>query len=154
MKLTDLSPAAGAKKTRKRVGRGIGSGLGKTSGKGSKGQKARSGYKHRAWFEGGQMPLQRRLPKRGFHNIFAKQQVIINVDRLNQFEDGSEVTPQALREKGLIRAKDLPVKLLGEGTLEKKLSVKLHAASAKAVEKVKAAGGTFQTIPGAAPSGS
>ncbi len=145
MKLTDLAPAVGAKGKKKRVGRGEGSGVGKTSGRGAKGQKARSGYKSRAWFEGGQMPLQRRVPKRGFHNPFRTEYAIVNVGCLNRFDDAAEVTPQRLLEAGLAGRKDQPIKVLGGGKLDKQLHVKLHAASAQARQKIKAAGGTFET---------
>jgi len=147
MKLTDLAPAPGAKRKKKRVGRGEGSGKGKTAGRGSKGQKSRSGHKRRAWFEGGQMPLQRRLPKRGFTNIFRKGNAIINLSSLNQFEDGAEVTPQLLMDRGLVDRGSERIKVLSDGHLEKKLTVKLHAASAKAVERIKEAGGTFEALP-------
>jgi large subunit ribosomal protein L15 len=146
MRISDLAPAKGAKKNRKRLGRGVGSGTGKTSGKGTKGHKARSGYKHRPWFEGGQMPLQRRLPKIGFTNIFRTGYLVVNLDRLNQFEDGAEVTPQLLYEKRVTRKKDQPVKILAGGKLEKKLTVKVHGASAKAQEAIAAAGGAFEPI--------
>lgn len=146
MKLTDLAPAAGAKGKRKRVGRGHGSGVGKTSGRGANGQKARSGYKSRAWFEGGQMPLQRRVPKRGFHNVFRTGFVVINVDRLNRFDEGTEVTPQLLADSGLVSKKNQPIKVLGTGTLEKKLGVRLHAASAQARKKIEVAGGSFERV--------
>ncbi len=146
MRISDLAPAKGAKKNKKRLGRGVGSGTGKTSGKGTKGHKARSGYKHRPWFEGGQMPLQRRLPKIGFTNIFRTSYLVVNLDRLNQFEDGAEITPQLLYEKRVTRKKDQPVKILAGGKLEKKLTVKVHAASAKAQEAIVAAGGAFEPI--------
>ena len=146
MRFTDLAPAPGAKKTKKRVGRGEGSGSGKTSGRGQKGQKSRSGYKRRAWFEGGQMPLQRRVPRRGFTNIFREEVAIVNLEQLNGFEAGTEVTPEVVREAGLVRKKNLKIKVLSDGTLEKKLTVRLHAASAKAREKIGAAGGSFEAL--------
>lgn len=146
MRISDLAPAKGAKKNKKRIGRGVGSGTGKTSGKGTKGQKARSGHKYRPWFEGGQMPLQRRMPKVGFNNLFRTEYLVVNLDRLNQFEDGAEVTPQLLYEKRVTRKKDQPVKILAGGKLEKKLTVKVHAASAKAQEAIAAAGGAFEPI--------
>ena len=148
MRLSDLAPDQGAKKSRKRVGRGVGSGSGKTSGRGSKGQRARSGSKRRAWFEGGQMPLQRRLPKFGFHNLFRKEYEVVNLSDINQFDDGTEITPELLLEKRLVRKKNKPVKVLAGGKLEKKLTVKVHAASGKAQEMIAAAGGSFEAIKG------
>jgi len=148
MKLTDLAPAAGAKGRKKRVGRGEGSGLGKTSGRGSKGQKARSGHKRRPWFEGGQMPLQRRVPKRGFRNLFRTEYAVVNVGALDRFEDGVEVTTQQLLDTGVVSDKKRPIKLLGGGTLSKQLVVKLPAASAQARKKIEAAGGTFELLEG------
>lgn len=146
MKLHELKPAAGSKKAPKRIGRGAGSGLGKTAGKGQKGQKSRSGGGVRPGFEGGQMPLYRRLPKRGFTNIFAKEYVSINVDRLNIFEDGTEVTPEVLIENGVISKVKDGVKILGNGNLEKKLIVKAKKFSKVAAEKIEAAGGKFEVI--------
>ncbi|SMC28682.1 LSU ribosomal protein L15P [Clostridium acidisoli DSM 12555] len=146
MKLHELKPAAGSKKAPKRIGRGTGSGLGRNAGKGEKGQNARSGGGVRPGFEGGQMPLYRRLPKRGFTNIFAKQIVSINVDRLNIFEDGTEVTVELLLERGVIsKAKD-GVKILGNGELTKKLTVKVNKFSKVAAEKIEAAGGKVEVI--------
>ena len=126
MKMHELAPAIGSTKEAKRIGRGHGSGNGKTAGKGHKGQKARAGHGMRAGFEGGQMPLQRRVPKRGFNNIFATEWTAINVSALEVFEDGTVVDAAALAEKGIIK-KDLPVKVLGNGKLTKKLEVKLNA---------------------------
>ncbi len=145
MKLTDLRPAKGAKSARKRVGRGEGSGLGKTSGKGNKGLKARSGGGTKPGYEGGQMPLQRRLPKRGFVNVFRKETAVVNVKELNRFEAGSVVDAEALRREGLVKG-DCPggVKLLGNGEVTRKLTVKVDRASKAAVEKVVAAGGTVE----------
>lgn len=145
MKLTDLRPAKGAKSARKRVGRGEGSGLGKTSGKGNKGLKARSGGGTKPGYEGGQMPLQRRLPKRGFVNVFRKETAVVNVEELNRFEAGSVVDAGALRREGLVKG-DCPggVKLLGNGEVTRKLTVKVDRASKSAVEKVVAAGGTVE----------
>lgn len=135
MKLNELSPAAGSKKSVKRVGRGHGSGWGKTAGKGHKGQKARSGGGVRPGFEGGQMPLQRRLPKRGFNNIFAKKVVTVNLSELNRkFDDGADVTIEALMEKGIVKNSFDAVKVLGNGKLEKKLNVKLPKINEKALE--------------------
>jgi large subunit ribosomal protein L15 len=145
MKLTDLRPAKGAKSARKRVGRGEGSGLGKTSGRGNKGLKARSGGGTKPGYEGGQMPLQRRLPKRGFVNVFRKETAVVNVEELNRFEAGSVVDAGALRREGLVKG-DCPggVKLLGNGEVTRKLTVKVDRASKAAVEKVVAAGGTVE----------
>jgi len=145
MKLTDLRPAKGAKSARKRVGRGEGSGLGKTSGKGNKGLKARSGGGTKPGYEGGQMPLQRRLPKRGFVNVFRQEMAVVNVKELNRFEAGSVVDAEALRREGLVKgACPGGVKLLGNGEVIRKLTVKVDRASKAAVEKVVAAGGTVE----------
>lgn len=141
MKLHELSPAFGSTKESKRIGRGHGSGNGKTAGKGHKGQKARAGHGMQIGFEGGQMPLQRRVPKRGFNNIFAEEWVAINVSALEVFEDGAVVDATALKDKGIIKKADLPVKVLGNGKLTKKLTVNLDAFSAAAAEKIGAAGG-------------
>ena len=146
MNLHELSPAEGAKKSSKRIGRGHGSGWGKTAGKGHKGQKARSGGSIRPGFEGGQMPLQRRVPKRGFNNIFAKTIVGINVSALNAFEDGAEVTAQALIEKGIVKNACDGIKVLGNGTLTKKLTVKVAAFSESAKQKIEAAGGKAEVV--------
>ncbi len=146
MKLHELSPAFGSTKESKRIGRGHGSGNGKTAGKGHKGQKARAGHGMRPGFEGGQMPLQRRIPKRGFNNIFAEEWVAINVSALNVFEDGAVVDATALQEKGIIKKADKPVKVLGNGKVEKKLTVNLNAFSASAAEKINAAGGKAEVI--------
>ena len=145
MKLHELSPAPGSTKEVKRIGRGHGSGWGKTAGKGHKGQKARSGAP-RPGFEGGQLPLYRRLPKRGFTNINSKNIVGIAVERLNVFEDGAEVTVAALMEKGIVRNPKDGVKILGNGELSKKLVVKVNAYSASAAEKIEAAGGKAEVI--------
>ena len=144
MQLSEVTPAEGAKKEAFRVGRGHGSGNGKTSGRGHKGQKARSGGGVRLGFEGGQMPLYRRLPKRGFKNRNTKEIVAINVDRLNVFEDGDTVTITALVEKGVISNPRDGVKVLGNGTLEKKLTVKVTAVSQGAKEKIEALGGSVE----------
>lgn len=146
MRLDELQPAAGSKFAPKRVGRGIGSGNGKTSGKGHKGQNARSGGGVRPGFEGGQMPLYRRLPKRGFNNIFAKQYVSINVEELNKLEDGMEVTAETLKEKGIISKTLDGVKILGRGDLTKKLTVKVAKYSASAKEKIEKAGGKAEVM--------
>ena len=146
MRLHDLKPAVGSKKAPKRVGRGTGSGLGRNAGKGEKGQNSRSGGGVRPGFEGGQMPLYRRLPKRGFTNIFAKEIVAINIDRLNIFEDGTEVTPELLIQKGIIGKVKDGVKILGNGEIDKKLTVKAHKFSKSAEEKIQAAGGKVEVI--------
>lgn len=144
MKLHELKPAAGSKKAPKRVGRGTGSGLGRNAGKGEKGQNARSGGGVRPGFEGGQMPLYRRLPKRGFKNRNTKEIVGINVDALNRFEDGTEVTIVTLVESGLVSNPKDGVKILGNGELNKKLTVKVTAVSEGAKAKIEAAGGTVE----------
>ena len=146
MNLSELKPAAGSKQSNEfRRGRGHGSGNGKTAGKGHKGQKARSGAP-RPGFEGGQLPLYRRLPKRGFTNINSKDIVGINVDRLNAFDDGAEVTVAALVEKGIVSNPKDGVKILGNGELTKKLDVKVNAYSASAAEKIQVAGGKAEVI--------
>ncbi|MBI5905137.1 MAG: 50S ribosomal protein L15 [Deltaproteobacteria bacterium] len=144
MKLSELAPADGAKRQRKRVGRGKGSGLGKTAGKGHKGLRARSGGGTKPGYEGGQMPMQRRLPKRGFTNVFRKEWAVVNVKDLNRFEAGSVVDIEALRVSGLVKGGVDGVKLLGDGEVTRKLAVKVDRASKAAVEKVKAAGGTVE----------
>ena len=146
MKMHELAPAIGSTKESKRIGRGHGSGNGKTAGKGHKGQKARAGHGMRAGFEGGQMPLQRRVPKRGFNNIFAEEWVAINVSALEVFEDGSVVDAAALVAENIVKKADVPVKVLGNGKLTKKLEVKLNAYSASAAEKINAAGGKAEVI--------
>ena len=146
MKLHDLKPAVGATTAPKRLGRGVGSGLGKTSGKGHKGAKARSGGGKRPGFEGGQMPLTMRLPKRGFTNIFRKEYVAINVDRLEIFEDGMVVTPVELIQYGIIKNVEDGVKILGNGELTKKLTVQANKFSASAKEKIEAAGGKAEVM--------
>ena len=144
MKLSELRPAEGANSDRKRVGRGKGSGLAKTAGKGHKGLRARSGGGTKPGYEGGQMPLQRRLPKRGFINVFRKEWAVVNVKELNRFEGGSVVDVEALRKEGLVKGSADGVKLLGDGEIVKKLTVRVDKASRAAVEKVKAAGGTVE----------
>ena len=146
MKLHELSPAEGSKKAVKRIGRGAGSGQGKTAGKGHKGQKARSGGSIRPGFEGGQMPLQRRIPKRGFNNIFAKKIVAINVSDLNKFEDGAEVDAQALVNAGIVKKEYDGIKILGNGEISKKLTVKVAAYSESAKQKIEAAGGKAEVV--------
>jgi large subunit ribosomal protein L15 len=146
MKLSELSPAEGSVRQAYRKGRGAGSGNGKTGGRGHKGQKARSGGKVRVGFEGGQMPLSRRLPKRGFNNIFAKPLTAINVSALNAFEDGAVVDAQALLEKGIVTKCQYGIKVLGNGTISKKVTVKAAAFSDSAKEKIVAAGGKYEVI--------
>ncbi|MEG2934929.1 MAG: 50S ribosomal protein L15 [Clostridium sp.] len=146
MKLHELRPAEGSTKKSKRIGRGTGSGWGKTAGRGQDGQNSRSGGGVRPGFEGGQLPLYRRLPKRGFTNIFAKEIVSINVDRLNVFEDKTVITPELLLEKRIIRKLNDGVKILGNGTLEKSLTVKANKFSKTAAEKIEAAGGKIEVI--------
>lgn len=146
MKLHELKPAAGSRKVRNRVGRGIGSGNGKTSGKGHKGQNARSGGGVRPGFEGGQNPLFRRLPKRGFTNVNRKEYAIVNVETLNRFEDGAEVTAALLLETGVVSNEKAGIKILGNGELTKKLTVKAHKFSASAKEAIEKAGGSIEVI--------
>jgi len=148
MKLHELQPAAGSKKARTRVGRGLGSGLGKTSGRGQKGQNSRSGGGVRSGFEGGQMPLYRRLPKRGFNNsVFAKQYAEVNVEQLNRFEDGATVDPVALIEAGILKNVRDGIRILGNGSLEtKNLTVIANGFTKSAEEKITAAGGKVEVI--------
>ena len=142
MKLDSLKPSKGSIKNKKRIGRGHGSGLGKTSGRGHKGSGQRSGNKRRAWFEGGQMPLARRLPRRGFTNIFKEEIQIVNISDLNRIEKNSEIDPVVLQKNGMIRSSLKPVKILGEGNIDKKLNVTASAFSASAKNKIEKAGGT------------
>jgi len=147
MKLHELKPAAGSTKKRKRVGRGESSGLGKTSGRGANGQNARSGGGTRPGFEGGQMPLIRRIPKRGFNNIFRVDYSVVKLEDLNRFEDGAEITPELLKEARLVRKLEKGgVKILGNGNIEKKLTVKAHKFTQSATEKIEAAGGKAEVI--------
>lgn len=146
MKLHELKPAEGSRSSRKRIGRGIGSGTGKTAGKGHKGQKARSGGGVRPGFEGGQNPLFRRLPKRGFTNINRKDYTVVNLDVLNRFEEGTEVTPALLIETGVVSKERSGIKILGNGSLDKKLSVRAHKFSASAKEAIEAAGGQTEVL--------
>ena len=147
MKLHELQPAAGSKKARTRVGRGLGSGLGKTSGRGQKGQNSRSGGGVRSGFEGGQMPLYRRLPKRCFNNVFAKQYAEVNVEQLNRFEDGATVDPVALIEAGILKNVRDGIRILGNGSLEtKNLTVIANGFTKSAEEKITAAGGKVEVI--------
>ena len=141
MKLDSLKPSKGSIKNKKRVGRGHGSGIGKTSGRGHKGAGQRSGNKRRAWFEGGQMPLARRLPRRGFTNIFKEVIQIVNISDLNRIEKNSEIDPVVLQENGMIRSSLKPVKILGDGDIDKKLNVTASAFSASAKNKIEKAGG-------------
>ena len=146
MKLHDLAPAPGSKKVRTRVGRGLGSGLGKTAGKGHKGQNARAGGGVRPGFEGGQMPIYRRLPKRGFTNIHAKEYAEVNVEQLNRFEDGAVVDPVALIEAGILKNVLDGVRILGNGELTKSVTVIANGFTKSAVEKITAAGGKVEVI--------
>ncbi|MEW6378833.1 MAG: 50S ribosomal protein L15 [bacterium] len=146
MNLSQLKPAEGSKKYRKRVGRGSGSGHGKTSCRGHKGQNARAGGGVRRGFEGGQMPLQRRLPKRGFHNLFGKEYALVNVSALEGFEQGTTITPAELIQKGLVKKILNGVKILGDGELHKSLKVKAHKFSKTAIEKIRTAGGEVEVI--------
>ena len=146
MKLHQLKPAAGSRKNRKRLGRGPGSGLGKTAGRGEKGAKSRSGYSAKRGFEGGQMPLHRRMPKRGFKNIFRKNFRVLNVSRLNGFEAGTIVTPELLLESGMVRKGNDPIKVLGNGDLTVSLTVQAHRFTATAAEKIERAGGKAERI--------
>jgi large subunit ribosomal protein L15 len=146
MKLHEIKPAPGSTKRRKVVGRGRGSGHGTTAGRGGKGQTARTGSSIPAWFEGGQMPLIRRLPKRGFTNIFKKNYAIINIEILDRFESGQEITPALLVSQGLIRSRNDGVKVLGTGALTKTLTVHAHKFSQSAAAKIEAAGGKVQVI--------
>lgn len=148
MKLHTIAPAAGAKRRYKRVGRGPGSGLGKTAGKGHKGLLARSGRTQQVGFEGGQMPLIRRVPKRGFFNRFRKEYAVVNLKSLNLLEAADEVTPDTLYGAGLIKRKSTPVKILGMGDLSRPIVVKAHKFSSQAVEKIQAAGGRAEVISG------
>jgi len=146
MKLDSLKPSKGSIKNNKRIGRGHGSGLGKTSGRGHKGAGQRSGNKRRAWFEGGQMPLARRLPRRGFTNIFKEEIQIVNISDLIRIEKNSEIDPVVLQENGLIRSSLKPVKILGVGDIDKKLNVTASSFSESAKNKIEKAGGTVTIL--------
>lgn len=146
MKLNELSPLNGSRKPRKRLGRGVGSGTGKTAGKGSKGHNARSGGGVRPGFEGGQMPIHRRLPKRGFTNIFKKEYALINLRDLERFEKDSLVDEAAFIKVGLVKGKRFGIKLLAQGELKHPLTIKVNKASKSAIQKVEAAGGTVEVI--------
>lgn len=146
MRLHDLSPAPGSRKARKRLGRGVGSGQGKTAGRGTKGHNSRSGGGVRPGYEGGQMPIHRRLPKRGFTNIFKKQMAVINIRDLARFEGGSVVDEAALRAAGLIKGRCDGVKLLAQGSIDHALTLKVHKASENARKKIEAVGGSIEVL--------
>ena len=149
MSLNDLRPPKGMKHPKKRIGRGQGSGNGKTAGRGHKGAKSRSGFHYKRGFEGGQMPLHRRVPKRGFHNPFRVEYEVVNLDTLAaRFDADTVVTPELLREHRLVQSADKPVKVLGRGEIDKKLTVRAHKFSGKAAEKIAAAGGAAEAIGG------
>jgi large subunit ribosomal protein L15 len=148
MSLSNLRPPRGAKQSPKRVGRGQGSGLGKTAGRGAKGAKSRSGFHHKRGFEGGQMPLHRRMPKRGFFNLFRTEYEIVNLDTLAaRFEAGTVVTPELLHASGVVSGANRLLKVLARGDLDRPLTVRAHKFSGKAAEKIAAAGGTAETLP-------
>jgi len=147
MSLNNLRPPRGAKHPKKRVGRGPGSGHGKTASRGSKGAKSRSGFRFKRGFEGGQMPLHRRVPKRGFHNIFRVEYAVVNLDTLGErFEAGTTVTPDLLRERGIVREATAPIKILGRGEIAKALTVHAQKFSESAVKKIAAAGGATEVV--------
>ena len=147
MGLSNLTPPKGAKHAKKRIGRGQGSGQGKTAGRGHKGAKSRSGFKFKRGFEGGQMPLHRRVPKRGFHNPFRTEYAVVNLDLLSdRFDAGTVVTPELLVERGLIHGARRPIKVLARGDISKKLTVRAHKFSGKAAEKIAAAGGSAEVL--------
>src|SRR5206468_673660 len=147
MSLNDLRPPRGMKHPKKRIGRGQGSGNGKTAGRGHKGAKSRSGFHYKRGFEGGQMPLHRRVPKRGFHNPFRVEYEVVNLDTIEaRFDAGTVVTPELLREHRLVQSADKPVKVLGRGEIAKKLTVRAHKFSGKAAEKIAAAGGAAESL--------
>jgi len=147
MGLNNLRPPSGMKHPKKRIGRGQGSGNGKTAGRGHKGAKSRSGFKFKRGFEGGQMPLHRRVPKRGFHNPFRTEYAVVNLDVLaERFEAGTVITPELLRERGVIHGTRQPIKVLARGEVSKKLTVHAHKFSGKAAEKIAAAGGTVEVL--------
>jgi len=147
MDLSNLKPSERSKFSKKRVGRGQGSGNGVQAGRGHKGAKSRSGFKFKRGFEGGQMPLHRRIPKRGFHNLFRVEYAVVNLDTLGErFDEGTVVTPEVLREKGLIHSVRQPIKVLARGDISKKLTVHAHKFSGKAAEKIAAAGGATEVL--------
>jgi large subunit ribosomal protein L15 len=150
MDLSNLKPAEGSKHAKKRVGRGHGSGQGAQAGRGHKGAQSRSGFKFKRGFEGGQMPLHRRIPKRGFHNGFRREYAVVNLDTLaERFDAGTVITPELLRESGLVHGAKAPIKVLARGDIAKKLTVKAHKFSGKAAEKIAAAGGAAEVLGGA-----
>ena len=144
--LSTLGPAKGSRKRKVRVGRGMGSKLGKTAGAGNKGQKSRRGYSRRRGFEGGQMPLHRRIPKRGFHNPFREEYSVVHIEEVNAFPAGETVTPELLRAHGFVRRATGPIKILGDGQLKNKLTIHAHAFSASAKDKISKAGGAFEVL--------
>ena len=147
MGLDNLKPPKGAKQGKKRIGRGHGSGWGKTAGRGHKGAQSRSGYKRKRGFEGGQMPLHRRVPKRGFHNPFRIEYAVVNLDTIaDRFEAGAQITPELLYQEGLVRESGRLVKVLARGEIGKALTIKAHKFSGKAMEKIAAAGGTAEQV--------
>jgi large subunit ribosomal protein L15 len=147
MDLSDLKPSEGSKKNKKRVGRGHGTGQGTQAGRGHKGAQSRSGYKFKRGFEGGQMPLHRRIPKRGFHNAFRVEYAVVNLDTLaDRFDAGTVVTPELLRERGLVHGTSRQIKVLARGDIAKKLTVRAHKFSGKAAEKIAAAGGAAEVL--------
>jgi large subunit ribosomal protein L15 len=147
MSLSGLRPPKGARRPKKRVGRGPGSGHGKTASRGSKGAQSRSGFRFKRGFEGGQMPLHRRVPKRGFHNVFRVEYAVVNLDTLAElFEAGAAVTPDVLRERGVVRGAKRPVKILGRGEIGKPLTVKAHKFSGSAAKRIVEAGGVAETL--------
>lgn len=149
MDLSNLKPAERSKKNRKRVGRGPGTGQGVQAGRGHKGAQSRSGYKRKRGFEGGQMPLHRRLPKRGFHNEFRTEYAVVNLDTLDgRFDAETVITPELLRERGVVKGSRLPIKVLARGDVSKKLTVKAHKFSGRAAEKIAAAGGATEVLAG------
>jgi len=147
MDLSNLKPSEGSKHSKKRIGRGQGSGQGAQAGRGHKGAKSRSGFKFKRGFEGGQMPLHRRIPKRGFHNLFRVEYAVVNLDTLaERFDSDTVITPDLLREQGVINSTRQPIKVLARGDVSKKLTVRAHKFSGKAAEKIAAAGGTAEVI--------
>jgi large subunit ribosomal protein L15 len=147
MDLSNLKPAERSKFSKKRVGRGHGTGQGTQAGRGHKGAQSRSGYKNKRGFEGGQMPLHRRIPKRGFHNEFRKEYAVVNLDTLaERFDDGTVITPELLHERGIVKSSRQPIKVLARGDIGKKLTIRAHKFSGKAAEKIAAAGGSTETL--------
>ncbi|MFZ2331016.1 MAG: 50S ribosomal protein L15 [Atribacterota bacterium] len=146
MKMNSLKPNPGSIKSRKRVGRGNSSGHGSTSGRGTKGQKSRSGSKISSYFEGGQMPLSRRVPKRGFRNVFRNKYAIINIEQLNKFDDGEVITPERMIRNGMVKKLLNGIKILSKGEINKKITVQAHKFSKEAINKIEAAGGKVEVI--------